>query len=276
MGITAVKGFLFGRWKKNIGEIDKWRDNVIPDRDYKCWVIPTYHPAYIFENDKTNLPEELFMKDISKINDYLNKDVPIYKENVKILTKSNEIKNLLSKIIKIKPNLVSFDYETTGLKPQKKGHEIVYVSLCFSNKSTYAFPLYDSVKGLWKEFLLSNTPKTCHNIKYERLWSYQFFNVKVKNMIWDSMITAHMLNNNKGVASLKFQAYKYFGVPDYDSSINNYLSAKDKGGNEINRIHKAPVKEMLKYNALDSLYGYRITKLQMKELDIIKEEQENE
>ena len=57
----------------------------------------------------------------------------------------------------------------------------------------------------------------------------------VRGWYWDSMIAAHILNNQAGVSGLKFQTYVHFGVIDYSSEISPYLKSDDKSANGINK-----------------------------------------
>jgi hypothetical protein len=85
------------------------------------------------------------------------------------------------------------------------------------------------------------------------------------------MITAHILDNRKGITSLKFQAYVNFGVSDYDSHISPFLKSDDEfGANSFNSILKFikqyGEKPVLTYCGLDSLYGFGLTLLQMNKI----------
>jgi len=111
-----------------------------------------------------------------------------------------------------------------------------------------------------------------HNIKFEETWSVIRLRQPVQNWGWDSMQAAHVLDNRTGVTGLKFQIFIRFGIIDYDSEISPYLRAKDNNGNGINRIYElvetAGGKEkLLEYCGLDALFTYRLSVLQMKEMD---------
>ena len=57
------------------------------------------------------------------------------------------------------------------------------------------------------------------------------------------------------------------GLSDYSASIGQYLqstgAAKGKqSSNDLNQIHKAPVKDLLTYNGIDSLLEYKVAVIQ--------------
>ena len=70
------------------------------------------------------------------------------------------------------------------------------------------------------------------------------------------MLGAHTIDNRGGITSVKFQAYVLLGVPEYSSVVGPYLYAKEANG--LNQIDKAPVRDLLLYNGLDSLLEYRV------------------
>ena len=46
-GNSALQSFLGHRWVGDLGGIARWRGWEIPDQEYSCWVIPTFHPSYV-------------------------------------------------------------------------------------------------------------------------------------------------------------------------------------------------------------------------------------
>jgi len=88
------------------------------------------------------------------------------------------------------------------------------------------------------------------------------------------MIVAHLLDNRGGITGLKKQAYLNFGVSDYSSHLGEYLKSDKKkyGANGINNIfdfiNDYGHEELLKYNAYDSIYTYKLAKKQQEELNV--------
>ena len=179
----------------------------------------------------------------------------------------------LSVLSTIKEGLVAFDYETTGVKPQGKGHRIVCASIAVSSSLVYVFMMPKSKKERepFLELLKNpNVGKMAHNMKFEDHWTEVKLKTSIFNWTWDSMLAAHILDNRTGVTGLKYQAFVRFGVRDYDSEITPYLQAE--GSNDINKIGELIDKpggqeKLLEYCALDSIYQYRLAMLQMKEIE---------
>jgi hypothetical protein len=118
--------------------------------------------------------------------------------------------------------------------------------------------------------LLANSQigKIAQNMKFEESWSVVRLKQSVNNWIWDTMLAAHILDNRPGVTGLKFQVYTQFGVVDYSSEVESYLQSVDEtSANSINRImelvnDKQGKEKLLKYCALDSIFEYRLSKIQ--------------
>jgi DNA polymerase len=279
LGMAAVKSVIGSQWKKDIRTMARWRGWAIPDRHFKTWIIPTYHPSYIMrrENESKNGEGDpgikLFEQDLKKIVNYLDMDPSEYwsdeEDKIIIMTDEQEIINYLTLLTSNDwPEWVSFDYETTGLKPYKKGHDIICVSICdgFYSRS---FRMYPSIRELFCKFLKNKSKKIASNLKFEEVWSRAILNTSVNNWGWDTMQVAHILDNREDITSLKFQTYIRYGLADYSSDIEKYIISDDEekeGANTFNDIRKAPLKSLLKYNALDSLLEYRLAFDQMKEL----------
>ena len=166
----------------------------------------------------------------------------------------------------------AFDYETTGVKPHKKGHEIVCVS--FSNGLiSYAFPIFRGEYFLCdlREVLeKSSVKKIAHNIRFEASWTENILGYKLDGLYWDTMIAEHILSNNSRIG-IKCLVEKYFGITDYEAEMSPFLAApcdaeEVDGKNAFNFIHKAPMDRLLLYNAMDSLMTFKLYELQKKKM----------
>lgn len=193
-----------------------------------------------------------------------------YCEKVSVITDVKEAIYTLKIISKY--DLLAFDYETTGKKPYRKGHKIFSASIS-NGKDSYSFPFFDDeeFRDLWKGILLCPIQKICHNAKFESIWTKVILGYWPKNIIADTMINAHVIDN-RGKVGLKPLTKQYFNVGEYEDSISNFLSAdsveEDKyGANAFNRIDKAPLQDLLLYGGLDSLFTFLLYKKQLKELD---------
>jgi len=47
LGGAALKSVIGNKFISKIGGIRKWRGFIMPDREYKAWVCPTFHPSFV-------------------------------------------------------------------------------------------------------------------------------------------------------------------------------------------------------------------------------------
>jgi len=268
LGELALTGFLSQRWKKSaIGGVTKWRGWTIPDQDYKAWVLPLFHPSYILERNFKEI-FQIWYNDLKKLDQLLTTPFLVNKQPViERIDDLSVLDNLIS-------GKMAFDYETTGIKPHAKGHRIICVSIADTPDHAYVFefPKKKKLRDPFIRFLQNEKiQKIASNLKYEDQWSNFRVHTSVKGWYWDTMLTAHILDNRQGISGLKFQAYVKLGVVDYDSDISPYLKSKQEGGNTINRIQELNnipngIEDLMYYCGLDSIYEYRVALLQEKEI----------
>jgi len=270
LGNSALFSVIGDRWKRDLGNIEKWRGWAIPDTDFNCWLCPTYSPSVLDNGKKDHAAEEtIWTQDLEHALEKLESPFPKYKKpNIEIIDD-------LTILNKIKSDFVVIDYETTGIKPQGKGHRIVCASVADTPDHAFVFMMPKSKKER-KPFtdLLENNliGKGIHNAKYEITWTKVRLNTEIKNVQFDSLLAAHLIDNRPGVTGLKFLAFVYLGIPDYDSEISSYLHAKEDNGNAINQIMElvdlpGGKEKLMTYCALDTIYTYRLSLLQMNEMN---------
>lgn len=289
-GGAAVKSVIGGRWKRNIGGIYKWRGWTIPDRDLNAWVCPVFHPSFVrrgYSSEKAaNEAATIWKQDLERALNKLEEPFPEFwdeRKDVQIIHDEEEAKKIIDHINLGTNNLLSFDYEVTGIKPHLPRHEILCMSLCVSPRENYVIPHPDKQNLVPKVRRLLANPyigKTAHNIYFEDSWSEARIGANVRNWEWCSMNAAHVLDNRPKSKSLKFQTYVNFGICDYDSHINPYLETPDqekkkRGANGFNWIWKFIEDygwdELMLYCGLDGNLGLRLTLLQMEQLGYERE-----
>jgi uracil-DNA glycosylase family 4 len=272
-GRIPLMSIIGHRWKGSLEGVDKWRGFIIPDQEFKCWIAPMYSPSYIkqVEKDEVTL---IWQRDLSNaVFNLEHRDFPVYKEpTIHLIDNPAQLPKIEFQ------SAISFDYETTGLKPHAKGHRIICVSLAVNEDEVYAFEMPKELSK--REPFLNilkdkNIKKMAHNMKYEDTWSLIRLKTKVRNWYWDSMLAAHIIDNRPGVTGLKFQTYVNFGISDYNETVKYWLNAiDDKNANSLNRIQeyfntKEGRKEILTYCALDSIFQYRLATRQMKQIEVL-------
>lgn len=281
LGNVAVESFLGHRWKKDLSGINKWRGFVIPDRQSRCWVAPTFHPSFLLRSEGNPAVETVFRQDIQTALEYLDRPFPEMDnedERIEIIQDSKqatqELKQLFRRAGQQKDTLVSFDYETTGLKPYNKGHRIVCCGVAYNSLSnplvydkSFVFEMVDDpdLRLWWRRILTSQKiRKTSHNMKFETTWTYVILGHEVNGWEWCSMQAAHVLDNRSDITGLKFQAYVNFGVVDYASDMAPFLKSDGSSDNAFNQIDRAPLRDLMQYCGMDALLQLRLARRQMK------------
>ena len=230
-------------------------------------------PKGFFDLEETAITrgDEIIKNNVKKVT-MTKEELEIYNSYTEKVSVITDVKEAIHAIRYISKNDFSFDYETTGKKPYRKGHRIFSASIS-NGKEAFSFPFFDddNFRLAWKEAMLSKVKKICHNAKFESVWTKVILGYWPKNIIACTMINAHVIDN-RGKVGLKPLTKQYFNVGGYEESIENYLKPdpiedKKYGANAFNRIDKAPLNDLLLYGGLDSLFTYLLYKKQLKELD---------
>lgn len=271
LGISAVKSLIGVEWGKDIGKMGKWVGWTIPSTLHQAWLCPTYHPSYVARMNEDPLLVRI-VKDHLKKALSLEHTPPPYlsvsdlEKRIELVTAGGDARMRLLELVR-KEGVLAFDYETTGLKPEHEKHRIVSCSFCLGGKDTWACMMSADLLPLLSRILLNaELGKVASNLKFEERWTRTKLGHGVANWNWDTMLAAHVLDNRGGISSVKFQAYVRLGVPDYDRAIHPLLEAKDANG--FNRIDQISQKDLLLYNALDSLLEFRVMQKQKEEMGV--------
>ncbi len=131
------------------------------------------------------------------------------------------------------------------------------------------------MKGILRKILKDpQIKKIASNLKFEESWDRFKLMIKCIGWIFDTMLAAHVLDNRRGITSLKFQAYIRYGLADYDSHLTSFIeSDEEEGANTFNTIHKADLDDVLSYCGVDSMLEFRLAMDQMKEMGITDPEE---
>ncbi len=264
LGTVSIKSLFPVIWKEKIGTISRWGGYCIPCHKPNAWIAATYHPSYIMRKQDPVL-NRMFEKHLRLALKHKKKPYsvpPFFNEQIEIITKPSQAANILRGMLK-RGGTIAFDYETNCLKPDGEKTEIVCCSVCYKGKRTIAYPWVGEAIEATDKILKSSMPKIAQNLKFEDRWTRAKLNHPVKNWLWGTMIAAHLLDYRPSITSLEFQSFVYLGVQPYDKHIKPYL--KSTGENRFNRIRELDMKDLLAYNALDSLLTYKIAMKQMKE-----------
>lgn len=264
---------------------NKFYGDLIPDQQIGCYILPTYSVKELMDRrtyEDGNQGKPLWERDkaiFREWKEHLARACSVWDQKVEIVNYTQQCKITqdidvaIDWIIEAMDwDKVAFDYETTGIKPHRKGHRIVTASIS-NGKISYAFPFFDDpmFRKTWKRLMRSPNKKIAHNIGFEYLWTNEICGYWFENLFWDTMLAAHILHNQKPTG-LKYCTYAEFGVIGYDDAADPYLGAPTKdvlvyGENAFNRIDQVPMADLLLYNALDSLFTYRLYEKQLGKFD---------
>jgi len=168
-----------------------------------------------------------------------------------------EFDNLCEKLQKEnKP--ICFDFETSGLNPYSKDAKIYSVAITNTRKEGWMLPL--DYKNFWtppslayvteklKGLLIGNLPKIIQNAEFESIWSRQILGVTVNNILYDTMVGYHVIDERNEICKLDFQEFELFGK-----------SHKTKF--DVKHILDSDITSLCKYNVLDARVTYLIYEL---------------
>lgn len=284
LGAVSMKTLCQHRclWEYGFPGISQWQGAIIPDQELKCWIVPTYHPAYILRmEDSSPIYTMKWREDLQKVKEAAQGPSPVVcdrRSDVELLLSpsvaTNRTKDLHEMLLRQEKPIVAFDYETTGLKPYLDGHKCVCASFGWRTEAGVRALCVPTVEETWPAIasILRDTRigKCAHNMKFEDLWTrirgYPALNgFRVQNWEWDSMIAAHILDNRPQYTGLKFQTYINFGVLGYDDDVAPYIRTR-QGANAINNIDDAPRRQLFLYCAYDSLFEYLLMEKQRPEI----------
>jgi uracil-DNA glycosylase len=275
LGGAAVHSVIGWLWKEDPGGILRWAGFRIPYRKLNTWICPCYHPSFVIrEGEYENKGQEqvrrlYFDKQIRGAmgctgRPYTEEEMA-RTEDIRICMNPDDAIPWLRLAIKENRH-VAFDLETNKLKSDTSDANIHCCSVS-NGASTVSFPWHGKVIKVLGELLDSNAPKIGYNLGFEEKWVRKVFGFGVRNWQWDGILAAHVLDNRRGITSLKFQAFAMLGEESWADAIKPYLEGE--GGNGKNRIHEFPLEKTLLYCAKDSLYEFRLAQVQMKQLGAI-------
>src|SRR5688572_19211949 len=238
--------------------IMNYRGRVIEHGDYK--VVPTISPAAVV---RSPMQKQGWEADIQFFaSQVLGRPSRVALPKIAVIDKREKLLKLFSLLET--SELISYDVETTSdADPWDEQGAIITLAatmLTEQNKLlTWALPLHhpQSVwRSSWRKVLRRMGPyfdkipkQIAHNGKFDAKWLRQY-GLPAK-VTFDTMLAAHLLDENR-VKGLKPLARILLGVAPWD------ISTKD--------LYSTPIMEVLKYNALDTYYTYKIYEILKEEL----------
>jgi uracil-DNA glycosylase family 4 len=275
-GASALESVLGHRWTKDsLGGISRWRGWRIPDGDVKAWICPIWHPSFINRqgNDQSaTLP--IFRRDLQRAFQLLKEPEPEWWDLKKAshqvsLLGEKEAERYLTRLLDNPPERIAIDFETTGLKPQSKGHKVVCAAIADSRERSRAFPVTPVTKPPLRRVL--RTPriqKVGQNIKFEQLWAGERLGAEIQGWAWDTVLASHLLDNRRGVCSLEFQSYVQLGLLGFKDETSDMLAGVDpKNANSKNQAELIPPNVLKMRCGMDALATYRLAQKQEEQMN---------
>ena len=240
-----------------------YRGKVIPDPKTGAWVCHSYHPSFIERGNQDM--EHIFDRDFSTFADMVGKPGPVFgsvKDEIHVLRDDgSEVIPFLQGVLD-RGDEFSFDYETSSHRYYEGIHELYMVSVS-SGGRTCSFRLSEAVRPLWIRLMESDIPKVAQSIKHEMKATHYLIGCKARNMVYDTMVGAHVLDGSKQVTGLKSQAYMNFGQYDYGLP-ESIIAAPPK---RRNRLSELSTKELGEYCGMDSRFTLRLAGRQRRMLE---------
>lgn len=258
LGKSALASVLGPYWKDNIVALDRWIGWQIPLA--KHWICPTWHPSYLLRI-KSPLMDRQFGEHLNAAFRLKDRPPAIAPIVVHQELSASKAARAIAEMEK-KGGWVAVDYETNCIKPEYPKAKIV--SCAISNgKQTMAFPWFgeaiEAMSLLWRS---KRVRKIASNLKFEDRWTRHFLRHRVVNWGWDTMLSAHCLDNRTGICSLKFQSFVRLGIATYNDKVEPYLENRGI----YNRIHEIALPDLLEYNGMDAGLEYKLAMLQRKDM----------
>jgi len=240
---------------------------VVPSAYWGCWVACGFHPSYFIRGNEKHAGrmDEMLSAGYTKLErgSYYEDDTldPLGYVIIEDLDSALDWLNVAGQPF----DPVDFDYETNGLDPWDPSFKILLVSFAKSPDMGWVIPLEHPQSRWTKEelaqifealklWLQSGVDKIVQNREFEEIVSRIHLGVGINNVICDTMVRQHVIDNRQGVTSQGFQEYVRYG------SLHKGQVNKAKLEHEF-------LDTVAKYGALDARYGFRIFEDQNKEMD---------
>jgi len=242
---------------------------VVPNAYWNSYVACSYHPSFFQhrEGRDQHMLREAIRAGLDKweAGAYEEEDYILDPDKYWLVEDVNDVENLLRETNR----LCAFDYETTGTSPyelkadkeSRRGFqttqkpEILTAAFATGLNESFCIPL-EHPQSRWTDderervrqavirWLLSDCPKIIQNWQFEELWSWVKYGVRIKNVVCDTMVREHIIDNRTGVCGQGFQSYVRYGVV-YKDMV------------DITMLAQTPLDLVAKYNSLDVRYLYQ-------------------
>lgn len=244
-----------------------------------CWFLPLLYPNYVHKKSYKKSEYELALEhDVKYIKQLLDDGLPEavvyegpYDKGIELITgnEPNDMQRLTQALDDLAQEANSgIDVETNGLRPFFLADPKMYTVAVGTYERTVAFALdhpegwgtearRKQVWGLLGNYLMNSGRKAAHNLAMELEWFQFFFGSDVlRRTEWDdTMAMGHTFDERSGTKSLDIQTRIHFG-----------FFLKDQSRVDSRRLLEYPIKEVLRYNALDTKWTDKLRRHQAEKL----------
>lgn len=267
-GGSAVRGLIEHLWTDESGGswgVKRWAGWQIPSQELNAWICPTFHPSYLLHerNEVTGRRNEALenhfeqhVASACKLEGRPWKSIPNYLEDVKVVLDADKAATLIRSMISDK--VVAWDLETTTKKPEIKNSQIICCGVSNGDLS-FAFPWHGEAVVAMRDLFESDTPKVGWNTnRFDYRYVKKIHRFKIRNMKWDGLQAAHLLDSRAGTKSLEFQAFVKLGVRSH-KTLKRWMQS----GNGTNTLKSdVRLERLLKYAAQDARLEWEIIRMQ--------------
>lgn len=269
LGSAAVQSYIGEVWKESPGPVARWVGWQIPCQKPNVWIHPTYHPTFVLRDKVSPVLKAQFKTHLAHAVAKTSAPwdvVPDWESSVEVMLNTTDAATVIRKMQQ-RGGTIAFDYENTALKPEYKGAEIVCASLSWEGKKTISYPWHGEAITATGEILhADNTRFIAANLKHEDRWTRYTFGKGVRHWYFDTMLATHVLDNRRGICSLKFQAFVQLGAEAYDDHIKQFLHTH--GDRKTNLVKdEVDLRQLLTYCGTDTLLEFKLAQIQIKQLE---------
>jgi len=241
---------------------------IVPCPARQCWVACGFHPSYyLHEKGKYDLRMAEFC---DRVVEWMAEhgewtDLRLDPSAYEIVENIVELDSRLA-AYNATGHPVAFDYETTCLSPWDERAKLLTCAFADSPDRGWCLPLYHPqaswdrdeigpvVLDILQTWLAGPCPKVIQNWQFEEIWSQVHLGVGINNVVADTMVVEHVLDNRRGVCGQEFSEYVRYGESAHKGMVN------------VTRLKDEFLDTVARYNVLDVRYDIRIHHDQQKEL----------
>jgi len=229
---------------------------------YNCWVMPTFHPAYIC---RILGMQGVMVDHLKNVLEWLRNPVEPDPPKYVIVNTIEKAKTLFERLNSV--DAFSFDLETSGLNSRK--YKILCCSFSWKEGTGVVLPILQQHCGeFWgleekkwimeqlKKVLESNIGKIGQNLSFD-IQFLKTYGIELNNFMSDTMLAHHLLDENVGRKGhgLDTMVLRYFPhMGKYDERLLKYLPTKNTSYAVI------PNDVLWKYSATDADATFRCYK----------------